>query len=76
MLFLSVIPALDFNVCNRVQLTYATFDNTEIISKPVPVAAGSKARTFFGRWNTGIMGSNSTRGMDVCPRSSVLCCPV
>jgi hypothetical protein len=24
----------------------------------------------------GIMGSNPARGMDVCPRLSVLCCPV
>jgi hypothetical protein len=25
--------------------------------------------------NTRIVGSNPARGMDVCPRSSVLCCP-
>jgi hypothetical protein len=36
----------------------------------------SKARTVFGRSNTGIVGLNPTRGMDVCPRFSVLCCPV
>jgi hypothetical protein len=31
----------------------------------------SKARTVFGRSNTGIVGSNPTRGMDVCPRFCV-----
>jgi hypothetical protein len=41
-----------------------------------PMAAPSKARTVFGRSNTEIMGSNPTRGMDVCPHFSVLCCPV
>jgi hypothetical protein len=35
-----------------------------------------EARTVFGRSNTGIVGSNPTRGMDVCPRLSVSCCPV
>jgi hypothetical protein len=36
----------------------------------------SKASTDFGRSNIGIAGSNPTRGMDVCLRLSVLCCPV
>jgi hypothetical protein len=39
------------------------------------VAARSKARMVFDRPNTGIVGSNSARGMDVCLRFSVLCCP-
>jgi hypothetical protein len=43
---------------------------------PVPVAARCSVRTVFNRWNTGIVGSNPARGMDVCPRFSVLCCPV
>jgi hypothetical protein len=47
-----------------------------IKQEPVPVATQSKPRTIFGRSNTGIVGSNSARGMDVCPRFSVLCCPV
>jgi len=42
----------------------------------VPMAARSKTRTVFDRWNTGIVGSNLARGMDVWPRFSVLCCPV
>jgi hypothetical protein len=43
---------------------------------PVPVAELSKARTVFGPSNTGIVGSKPPRGMDVCLRFSVLCCPV
>jgi hypothetical protein len=31
---------------------------------PVPMAERSEARTAFGRSNTGIVGSNPTRGMD------------
>jgi hypothetical protein len=42
----------------------------------VPMAERSEARTVSGRSNTGIMGSNPTRGMDVCPRLSVLYRPV
>jgi hypothetical protein len=30
----------------------------------------------LGRLVAGIVGSNPTQGMDVCPRLSVLCCPV
>jgi hypothetical protein len=40
------------------------------------MAARSKARTVFDRSKSGIMGSNLTRAMDVCPCFSVLCCPV
>jgi hypothetical protein len=35
---------------------------------PITEAAWSKARTFFANSNTGIVGSNPTRGMDVCVR--------
>jgi hypothetical protein len=38
----------------------------------VPMAAPSKTRTVFNLSNTGIMDSNPARGMDVCPRFSVL----
>jgi hypothetical protein len=34
----------------------------------VPMAERSEERTVFGRSNIGIVGSNPTRGMDVCPR--------
>jgi hypothetical protein len=40
------------------------------------MAERSEASTAFGRLNTAIVGSNLTRRMDVCPRFSVLCCPV
>jgi hypothetical protein len=36
----------------------------------------SKAGTVYDRLNIGITGSNPAWGMDVCPRISVLCCPV
>jgi len=36
----------------------------------------SEARTVFGHSNAGIVGSNPARGMDMCARFSVLCCPV
>lgn len=32
----------------------------------ITVAARSKARNFFPRPNTGVMGSNPTRAIDVC----------
>jgi hypothetical protein len=40
------------------------------------MVAQPKARTVFDSLNTGIVVSNPARGMDVCPRFSVLCCPV
>jgi len=40
------------------------------------MAALSKARTVFNRLNTGIVGSNPARGMDVGRRFSVLCSTV
>jgi hypothetical protein len=60
--------------CNKtvLNLKLLVFD---ILSPPlpVPVAARSNARTVFDRSNTGIVGSNRDRGMDVCPRFSILC---
>jgi hypothetical protein len=46
------------------------------MNTPITVTARTKACTIFDRQNTGIVGSNPTRGMDVCPRVYVLCCPV
>jgi hypothetical protein len=41
------------------------------------MAVRSKTRTVFDRSNSGrIAGLNPARGMDVCPRFSVLCCHV
>jgi hypothetical protein len=36
----------------------------------------SKAGTVYDHLNIGITGSSPAWGMDVCPRVSVLCCPV
>jgi hypothetical protein len=44
--------------------------------KPVSIAERSKASTLYDRLNIEIAGSNAPRGMDVCLRVSVLCCPV
>jgi len=44
--------------------------------KPVSIAEHSKACTVYDRLNIEIAGSNPARGMDVCLRVSVLCCPV
>jgi len=41
-----------------------------------PNGLRSKARTAFGRSNTGIVGLNPIPGMDMCPHFSVLCCRV
>jgi hypothetical protein len=40
------------------------------------VGAGLNSRAVYGRLNIGIAGSNTAFGMDMCPRVSVLCCPV
>jgi hypothetical protein len=40
------------------------------------MAERSKAGTVYDRSNIGIAGSNPALGMDMCPRVSVLCCPV
>jgi hypothetical protein len=42
-----------------------------MVSPPITVAAQSKACTVFDRSKAGIMGSNSTLGMDVCDVYSV-----
>jgi hypothetical protein len=43
---------------------------------PVSIVELSKASTVYDRLNIEIAGSNPARGMDVCLRVSVLCCPV
>jgi hypothetical protein len=37
-----------------------------MFKEPITVAALSESWTAFARSNTGVVGSNSTRGMDVC----------
>jgi hypothetical protein len=40
---------------------------------PITVAALSRASTDFARSDTGIVGSNPTRGMDVCVHLFCVC---
>jgi hypothetical protein len=42
-------------------------------SAPITVAARSEAWTVFARSNTRVLGSNPTRGMDVCVRLFCVC---
>jgi hypothetical protein len=44
--------------------------------KPVSIAERTKVCTVYGRLNIEIADSIPARGMDVCLRVSVLCCPV
>jgi hypothetical protein len=41
-----------------------------------PLSADHSGRAVFAGSNTGIVGSNLTRGMDVCPFILFLCCSV
>jgi hypothetical protein len=41
--------------------------------QPITVAARSTAWTVFACWNTGIVGSNPTEGIDVCVRIFCVC---
>jgi hypothetical protein len=50
--------------------------NPVLILLLLSVLLRSKACTGYDRLNIGIAGSNPAWGMDVCPRVSVLCCPV
>jgi hypothetical protein len=43
------------------------------LHKRMAVAARSKARIVFAHTNNGIVGSNPTRGMDVCEHLFCLC---
>jgi hypothetical protein len=43
------------------------------ILEPTTVAERSKARNIFACLNTGIVGSDSARGMDVCLRLFCVC---
>jgi hypothetical protein len=49
---------------------------TNYLLLPVSIAERSKVSTVYDHLNIGIADSNPARGMDVCLRVSVLCCPV
>jgi hypothetical protein len=47
--------------------------NREHIHVPIAVAARFRACTVFDRSNTGIVGSNPTKGVDACVRLFCVC---
>jgi hypothetical protein len=49
------------------------FHGVRVFLMPITVAARSKAWTVFARWNTAIVGSDPTWGMDVCVRLFCVC---
>jgi hypothetical protein len=61
------------NDCAGEALQQFTLPDTKRSYIPVTVAARSNALNVFVRSNTGIVGSNPTRGMDVCPRFFCVC---
>jgi hypothetical protein len=63
------------NKLTEIQCVY-TYMCTINDAEPVSMFERSKPSTAFGRSNIEIAGSNPARGMDVCLRLSVLCCPV
>jgi hypothetical protein len=52
----------DVSIIECIRVYYDHLKN----GKPITVAARSKACTVFARSNTGIVGSNPTRGTNVC----------
>jgi hypothetical protein len=67
-----ILLSLGTPVNRQIQNTF-TF---VITTRPISIAERSEASTVFGLSNVEIAGSNPARGMDVCLRFSVLCCPV
>jgi hypothetical protein len=59
--------------CGDFKHTYTGFVFSSLYLKPIAVASWSKASTVFARSNTGIVGSNPTRGMDVSARLFCVC---
>jgi hypothetical protein len=50
--------------------------NVRLISALASHSGRAVGGVGLGRLVAGIVGSNPAQGMDVCPRLSVLCCPV
>jgi hypothetical protein len=69
----TILEVDSYNNCN--QLYLHKFKLSKVIL-PVSIAERSKACTVYDRLNIEISGSNPARGVDVCLRVSVLCCPV
>jgi hypothetical protein len=66
----NVLTVANFEVQRNNVEVYFTYLHSAV---RITVASRSKARTIFVRSNTGIMGSNPTRGMDVCVRLFRVC---
>jgi hypothetical protein len=65
---------LDSCLLHRLQKIFTKLCTTNSVKGKV-VPAGHSG-VGLGRLVAGIVGSNLAQGMDVCPRLSVLCCPV
>jgi hypothetical protein len=69
-----VVSFSHFNKCAILTLKQATIASFQILTyllyiMPTTVGARSKAWTVFVRSNVGIVGSNPTRGIDICVNS-------
>jgi hypothetical protein len=67
--------------CKSTAWNFTQSGNMEVLSCcktswPITETAGSEAWTVFAYSNTGVVGSNHTRGMDVTLGLFCLCCPV
>jgi hypothetical protein len=54
-------------------ITAGIYSYHYVFEGPITVTTRSKAWTVFARLNAGIVGSNPTRGMDVCVRLFCVC---
>jgi hypothetical protein len=64
---------IETNKCKRTCYENKIFKYLIFVNMLITVAARSKAWTVFARSNTGVMGSNPTRNMDVCVRLFYVC---
>jgi hypothetical protein len=64
---------LDDNIDTTKKNTEILIDASKEVGLPITVDARFEARTAFVRSNTGILGWNSVRGMDVCIRLFCVC---
>jgi hypothetical protein len=76
----SLFSSVSLGKCQGGSFEYATAAAFQILiyspcsSRPVPVTARSKALIALDSLKTGIVGSNPSRGMAVCPRCCGILC--
>jgi hypothetical protein len=70
-----VIQTAITSTCNTIRHSHDNC-NKRLSIWPITVAVRCKARNAFARSNTGIVGSDPTRDMDVSEFIFCLCCPV